>query len=75
MKVIQKQNGLSVLIGTLDSICRVINKQAVNIVMLRTHIAGALAGKKTAVVVGGGGGGGGRGNLVVDKEVEVDKKR
>jgi len=43
VKVIQKANGLSVLIGTLDSICKVVNKQAVNIVKLRTHIAGALA--------------------------------
>lgn len=43
VKVIQKQNGLSILIGSLDSICKVINKQAVNIVQLRTHLAGALA--------------------------------
>jgi len=58
--MVQKLNGLGILIGTLDSICKVINKQATNIVDLRTYIAGALAecakfdSARSAIGQGGG---------------------
>jgi len=60
VKEIQKQNGIGVLISSLDSINRVLNKQAENIVNLRMNVAGALAEcakfESARVAIGAGGG-------------------